>query len=82
MNVFYYFILYVWEYFSDEDPFQGFSVRVGKLGMRLFASEYWKCSETACVHADIPTLKFVFAESLIQSDSGQYKNCSLSIVNL
>lgn len=38
--------------------------------MRLFASEYWKCAETACMDGDLSNLKFVFAESLITNDSG------------
>jgi hypothetical protein len=56
-------------YFRQDDPFQGFSVCVGTMGMRLFASEYWKCAETACVNGTISTLKFVFVESLIENDS-------------
>ncbi|CAF4047605.1 unnamed protein product, partial [Rotaria magnacalcarata] len=35
---------------QGDDPFQGFTVRLGTVGMRLFASEYWKCAETACVN--------------------------------
>jgi len=56
-------------YFRQDDPFQGFSVRVGTMGMRLFASEYWKCAETACINEKLSNLKFVFAESLIESDN-------------
>jgi len=43
--------------------------------MRLFASEYWKCSETGCFNNEL-SLKFVFAESLIsdqQKSSDQIK---------
>ncbi|CAF4704260.1 unnamed protein product [Rotaria sp. Silwood1] len=54
---------------QEDDPFQGFPVRVGTMGMRLFASEYWKCAETACVNGKTSNLKLVFAESLIESDS-------------
>ncbi len=39
--------------------------------MRLFASNYWKCAETACVNENISNLKFVFAESLIDDDSSK-----------
>lgn len=38
------------------------------MGMRLFASEYWKCAETACINQSTSNLKFVFAESLIDSN--------------
>lgn len=36
--------------------------------MRLFASEYWKCAETACVSGKSSSLKFVFAESLVDDN--------------
>ena len=38
--------------------------------MRLFASEYWKCAETACMDGGLSNLKFVFAESLLTDGSG------------
>jgi hypothetical protein len=57
--------------YREDDPFQGFSVRVGTKGMRLFASEYWKCAETACINTNMSNLKFVLAESLIDSDSSK-----------
>ena len=41
--------------------------------MRLFASEYWKCSETACVDNRMSNVKFVFAESLLKQDSSNLK---------
>ncbi|UJR21201.1 hypothetical protein I4U23_024298 [Adineta vaga] len=53
----------------EDDPFHGFPVRVGTMGMRLFASEYWKCAETACINDTFSNLKFVFSESLIDSNS-------------
>ncbi|CAF2777467.1 unnamed protein product [Rotaria sp. Silwood2] len=53
---------------QEDDPFQGFTVRVGSMGMRMFSSVYWKCSETGCGDA-VSKLKFVFAESLIDPDS-------------
>jgi hypothetical protein len=42
------------------------------MGMRLFAGEYWKCAETACVNEKFSNLKFVFSESLIENDSSKY----------
>lgn len=57
--------------FREDDPFQGFTVRVGDRGMRLFASEYWKCSETACVNDASSSLKFVFSESLLKNNTGE-----------
>ncbi|CAF4107604.1 unnamed protein product [Rotaria sp. Silwood2] len=53
---------------QEDDPFQGFTVRVGSMGMRMFSSVYWKCSETGCGDTALK-LKFVFAESLIDPDS-------------
>ena len=38
------------------------------MGMRLFANEYWKCSETACIDQKNSNLKFVFGESLAESN--------------
>lgn len=61
---------------QQDDPFHGFPVHVGNLGMRLFASEYWKCSEVGCFSENSSNLKFVFAESLIddnQKSSDQIK---------
>ncbi|CAF1611543.1 unnamed protein product [Rotaria sp. Silwood1] len=57
---------------QEDDPFQGFTVRVGSMGMRMFSSVYWKCSETGCGDA-ASKLKFVFAESLIDPNSGNYQ---------
>ncbi|CAF2411176.1 unnamed protein product [Rotaria sp. Silwood2] len=56
---------------QEDDPFQGFPVRVGTAGMRLFASQYWKCAETACINEKTSNLKLVFAESLIENDSSK-----------
>ena len=61
-------------YCREDDPFQGFTVRVGSMGMRLFASEYWKCAETACVDSGLSNLKFVFAESLLTDGSSNWKS--------
>ncbi len=58
-------------YFREDDLFQGFSVHVGTMGMRLFASEYWKCAEIGCTNEKISNLKFVFAESLIDGSTDQ-----------
>ena len=56
----------------DDDPFQGFAVRVGTMGMRLFAGDYWKCAATACVSAGpSSSLKIVFAESLMDDDTSE-----------
>lgn len=52
----------------EDDPFGGFPVHVGSLGMLMFAGIYWKCSETGCADAS-KKLKFVFVESLIDADS-------------
>jgi hypothetical protein len=41
------------------------------MGMRLFASEYWKCAETGCVNGKFSNLKFVFSESLIENNPGK-----------
>ncbi|CAM4890605.1 unnamed protein product [Rotaria socialis] len=54
----------------EDDPFQGFTVRLGTVGMRLFASEFWKCAETAVVNEKKSNVKLVFGESLIENGSG------------
>ncbi|CAF1270700.1 unnamed protein product [Adineta steineri] len=66
---------------QQDDPFQGFSVHVGTMGMRLFASEYWKCAETACMNDKQSNLKFVFAESLIDSNSNSTDQITKFIAN-
>jgi len=43
------------------------------MGMRLFANEYWKCAETACINGKMLNLKFVFSESLIENNSSKKK---------
>ncbi|CAF2119938.1 unnamed protein product [Rotaria magnacalcarata] len=52
----------------EDDPFQGFLVHVGSMGMRMFAGIYWKCSETGCADSS-KKLKLVFVESLINENS-------------
>ncbi len=44
------------------------------MGMRLFANEYWKCAETACINGKMSNLKFVFSESLIENNSSKKKH--------
>lgn len=58
--------------FREDDPFHGFPVRVGTMGMRLFASAYWKCAETACISEKKANITFVFSESLIEGDSSEF----------
>lgn len=55
---------------QQDDSSDGFAVRVGTRGLRLFASEYWKCAEIGCANGKPFNLKFVFGESLIDINSG------------
>jgi len=80
-EIYSFFYLHILPLFREDDPFQGFAVRVGTMGMRMFSSAYWKCAETGC--ADPATkLKFVFAESLVDINSGNYRKCMVVHIDL
>ncbi|CAF0911291.1 unnamed protein product [Adineta steineri] len=64
----------------EDDPFQGFAVRVGSIGMRMFAGLYWKCAETGCVDVS-KKFKLVFVESLIDDDSNATDQITTFIKN-
>jgi len=59
---------------KEDDPFRGFTVNVGEKGMRIYAAEYWKCSENG-IHNNNSSnsLKFVVAESFLDENEGEDK---------
>ena len=52
------------------------------MGMRLFASAYWKCTETACISEEKTNIKFVFSESLIEDDLSEFSLVNCIILQL